>query len=90
MQRSARPLLLHPGFRLLAEARAADERRHFELQCELADLRAEIAELREVMQLLVGMAREQAEGNVAELRKQLEGALLRLAHHEHRSGRPLH
>jgi hypothetical protein len=46
--------------------------------CELADLRAEVAELLEVLQMVVGTLRAQAESDVATLRRQLETALARI------------
>jgi len=55
---------------------------------ELAELRAEVSELREVLLLLVGISREQAEMDVATLRRQLMAILVRLERRD--PSQPLH
>lgn len=57
------------------------------LMAELADLRDELHELREIMLLVTSTLRQQAECDVAQLRRQLELALARL---ERDPRRPLH
>src|SRR6516162_4165688 len=75
-QRPPPPLFdrAHP----LAAAAGARTRLSQEQQRELAELRAEVSELREVLLLLVGISREQAEMAVATLRRQLMAILVRL------------
>jgi hypothetical protein len=92
MQHNGRRLLYSPqfvrGFAVaLREAKADLHKMHFKHLCELADLKKEIGELREVMLLVTSTLRQQAETDVATLRAQLERALMRLAH---RDGKPLH
>jgi hypothetical protein len=60
---------------LLAEHHAAN----FRHQCELEVLREEVRELREIMSDVTTAMRTQADANVAELRHQLEIALIKLA-----------
>src|SRR5262245_56448122 len=43
------------------------------------DLQREVSELREVLQLLVSTSRQQADTDVAKLRRQLEAALMKVA-----------
>jgi hypothetical protein len=57
-----------------------------ELEAKLQNLRREFDELREVMQLVVSVTRQQTEDNLADLRHQLELALARLE----RPQAPLH
>jgi hypothetical protein len=78
----------------LIEARAdlaAQQARHLEqysdLLRELASLKSEIGELREVLGLVVATTRTWAEADVATLRRQLETALARI---ERRPDKPLH
>jgi len=80
---SGRPLLYSPqyvhGFRIaLREARADLHEMHVRHLCELAGLRHEVNELRDVVQLVVSILRQQAKTDVASLRRQLEVALARL------------
>jgi chromosome segregation ATPase len=69
----------------LAKAKADLSEQHFQHLCELADLNAEVrnlrdqvAELREVVSLLVSTRRAEAETDVAQLRAQLTALLGRL------------
>jgi hypothetical protein len=94
-----RVVLYHPRYvaafrNLLAEAKndlhAVHERHvaeHERYVAELADLHREVVELREIMQLIVGTLRTQAESDVATLRRQLETALARI---ERDQQKPLH
>jgi hypothetical protein len=94
-----RLLLYHPSHvealqRVLAECKAELSARTFEHFCRQADmnaevraLRNEVAELRDVLQLLVSIRRQEAEIDVATLRRQLEALLLRL---QPCDGQPLH
>lgn len=80
---SGRRILLHPryieGFRVaLREARGDLHEMHYRHLCELAALRAEVAELREILSMIVGTLRTQAETDLATLRRQLERALARI------------
>jgi len=90
---NGRPVVLyHPqyleGFRnALREARADLHQLHFNHLCELADVRAELKVLREVLEVVVSVTRQQAEGNLASLRRQLEVALARI---ERDPRKPLH
>jgi len=93
MQHNGRRLLYSPqyvqGFRVaLREARTDLHDIHFKHLCELADLRREIAELRDVLHLLVTTLRRQADQDVAQLRRQLETATL--ARLERDPAKPLH
>jgi hypothetical protein len=86
-----RVVLYHPryveGFRAaLMEARADLREMHLQHLCEIANLQGQVAELREVVQLVVSVLRQQAEPDVATLRRQLEIALARL---ERDPNRPL-
>jgi hypothetical protein len=68
------------GFRnALHEARADLHEMHCRHLDELADLRAELSELRSIFADVVGTLRQQADSDVARLRRDLERALLRLA-----------
>jgi F0F1-type ATP synthase membrane subunit b/b' len=81
------PALIERFRAALAEERAIAEQQHFEFLAEVAELQAELVELREVMQLIVGTLRVSAEQDVAELRHRLETALARL---ERKPNTPLH
>jgi hypothetical protein len=81
MSRNAGRRLLYTQDRVRALVRAmrADAAvSNFETLCELQDLKREIAELREILAMLVATARTEAEGNVARLRHELECVLARL------------
>jgi len=84
MQRNGRRVLLyHPayveGYRVaLIQARADLHDVHLQHVGELADLKAEISELRAVLHTVVTCLREQADQDVATLRHELELALARL------------
>jgi hypothetical protein len=84
-------MLLHNGRRLLVspervelirtalrEARADLDEMHARHLAELASLRAEVAELREILALVVSITREQVEADVVSMRRQLETALARI------------
>jgi hypothetical protein len=71
---------------VLNSAREDLREMHAKHLAELADLRAELGELREILAIVVGVARQQAETDVATLRRQLEYALARLE----RPAGPLH
>lgn len=88
-------MIQHSGRQLLYRAdylRAAVDRASAvvaaEYQDEISALRAEVDELREVALLLVTLMRERCEGDLASLRAQLEGALVRLTHRD--PAHPLH
>ena len=68
--------------RFLAEVDA-----HARFVAEVTALRAEVQELRDIMQTVTRCARENAEHDVASLRRQLETQLARL---ERDPKRPLH
>jgi hypothetical protein len=90
---NGRRIVLHPAlvqrFRnALAEAKSDLHAMHFEHLCQLADLKKEIAELREALQLLVTLRRQQAEGDLTELRRRLEAALARIERRD--PSTPLH
>jgi len=59
---------------------------HRALLAELVDLKAQVSELREVLQVVVSVSRQRAETDVAMLRRQLETALARIE----RPSKPLH
>jgi hypothetical protein len=87
-----RRIILHPAVvqrlrSVLAEERAAAQQQHFEFLAELAALREEVAELRDIMLMITGTLRTSAEQDVAQLRRQLELVLARL---ERRPNMPLH
>jgi hypothetical protein len=63
---------------LLRKVRADEGIANFETLCELHDLKREVAELRDILGLMVSTLRTQAEADVAQLRRQLEHALTRL------------
>jgi hypothetical protein len=71
---------------LLARAREVDFSE--EQLRELAELRAEVNELREILALVVGTMRTQAEADVSALRGELERALARLCRRN--PDQPLH
>jgi hypothetical protein len=71
----------------LRTARADLHDMSFRHACELADLRAEVAELRAVFRDVVTSLRERADEEVTALRRQLMIALARL---ERDPARPLH
>jgi hypothetical protein len=81
---NGRRVLLHPNYiqamrnTFMREARADLHQMHFEHLCQLADLRRELTELREVLELVVSVSRQKAETDVATLRQQLETALAKL------------
>jgi len=88
-----RVVLYHPkyveGFRVaLREARADLVAMHERHLAELADLRAEVAELRSILADVVRLSREKAEGDLVALRRQLETALGRLERRD--PAQPLH
>ena len=92
MQHNGRRLLYSSqfvrGFAVaLREAKADLHKMHFKHLCELADLKKEIGELREVMLLVTSTLRQQSEADVATLRRQLETALARI---ERDPAKPLH
>jgi hypothetical protein len=60
------------------EQYAALAAEHDALAAELVDLQRQVAELRDVLQLVVSVSRQQAETDVATLRRQLEVAIARL------------
>ena len=62
----------------LRAARADLDEMHARHLRELAGLRHEVNELRDVVQLVVSILRQQAKTDVASLRRQLEVALARL------------
>jgi hypothetical protein len=86
-----RRVVLHPQLttalaKLLGEARQAHAEAmadlavlNFEHQCTLSDLRAEITELRSIVSDVVTGLRQSADRDVAQLRKELERILMRLA-----------
>lgn len=86
----SRRVLLHPSYveafrNALRAAKADLAAQHFRHQCayedllaEIADLRAEVSGLRDILSLIAGTLRTQAETDVATLRRQLETALARL------------
>ena len=71
----------------LVEARADLDRLNDQHARELAALLAEVSELRGILHDVVAVLREQANQDVATLRRELERALIKLAP---RDGRPLH
>ena len=73
---------------VLDEAKADLHAMHRRHVAELAELRAELAELRSIFQDVVRTLRVQAETDVATLRRQLETALVRLERRD--SAQPLH
>ena len=83
---TGRRLLVHPhhlayiaGYnRAMLDARADASVSNFETLCELHDLKREVADLRDILGLMVSTLRTQAEADVAQLRRQLEHALTRL------------
>ena len=78
---TGRRIILHPNVCIaLIEAR--------EHQSEMEALRAEVAELREVLEVVVRATREQAEADLHELRRQLQAALARLQRRD--LTKPLH
>jgi hypothetical protein len=93
MSHNGRPLL-RPNLLAVAKAYAEvaqinfEQRRELEgLQQEVARLHAEVGELRSVMGGVVTGLRQEADRDVAALRRQLEVALLRLNRNDER---PLH
>jgi len=72
---------------VLARAKADLHEMHFRHLCELADLRREVGELREALQLVMSITRQQVEADVASMRRQLELALARV---ERDPRKPLH
>jgi len=83
MSHNGRRILYHPqyvrGFaNALREARADLDDAHCRHRDELATLRAEVGELRDVVADVVHVMRESAERDVATLRHELELALVRL------------
>jgi len=89
---SSRRVVLHPRIaeryrNLLREARADLYDMHFRHLCELEDLRVELRELKEILSLLVTLRRQQAEGDLDALQRQLETALARI---ERDPNKPLH
>src|SRR5262245_44717477 len=92
MQHDGRRVLLHPsyieGFRnALRDARADLHALNFRHQCALADLQAEVAELRAILHDVVTSLREKADEDLSTLRRQLMTALVRL---ERDRSKPLH
>src|SRR5262245_39042358 len=99
MNDGRRVVLYHPryveGFRnALREAKADLAAQHLRHQCtyadllaELTELRDEVRELREIFEAVVRTLRQSTESDVAQLRRELERALLRLAPPH---GKPLH
>jgi hypothetical protein len=95
-----RLVLYHPSHvatlhRVLAECRAELNAQTFEHLCRQADLnaevhrlRAEVAELRDVLTLLTALRREEVERDVADLRHQLETLLARIQRRD--PSQPLH
>ena len=83
---TGRRLLVHPHHlayiagdnRAMLDARADASVSNFETLCELHDLKREVADLRDILGLMVSTLRIQAEQDVATLRRQLEYALARL------------
>ena len=77
-----RRLVLHPAYAsiraALVEAHADLHEQHANHMRELAALRVEVAELREVLQLVTSVTRQNAEQDVAALRHTLEHAPARL------------
>lgn len=87
MQRKLlRPYLAVHVQAFVAEARADLAQLHHENQRELAVVREEVDELRQIMRDVTATLREQADHDVKTLRKQLEMALIKLTP---RDGRPL-
>ena len=74
-------VLLHPAYveRYRAALRQVRQAYADQFLGEVAALRAEVQELREILALVVTITRQQAETDVATLRRQLETALVRLA-----------
>jgi uncharacterized coiled-coil protein SlyX len=82
--------LYHPSHvealnRVLAECRAELSARTFEHLCKIADqnaelraLRNEVAEMRDILQMLVSIRRAEADSTVDQLRSQLTALLARL------------
>jgi len=64
---------------LMMQARSDLAALHDRHVSELLELRAEVSELREILSMIVGSLRTQAEADVAQLRRDLERALVRLA-----------
>jgi hypothetical protein len=78
----------------LAKARADLSEQHFQHLCELADqnaelvqLKGQVAELRDILLMMVSIRRAEADTDVVGLRHQLETLLVRL---ERRDGQALH
>jgi len=85
-----RPLLYSPQFIEACALRAGYVdlvEMHSRNLAELADLRRELAELRDILGIVVKASRETAERDVAALRHQLEVALARV---ERDPNKPLH
>jgi hypothetical protein len=87
MSHSFRPLIRpHLLAAFVQEARRDLDRLHDEHERELAAVKREIADLREILHDVTVVLCEQADQKLANLRKQLEIALIKLAP---RDGRPL-
>jgi CHASE1-domain containing sensor protein len=90
---NSRRVVLHPRYvealrNTLREARADLHAQQFQFLCEVADLRRELDELREILALIVSITRQQAQADVATMRRQLETALVRLERRD--PAQPLH
>jgi hypothetical protein len=93
--RSSRKLVVdpnHTAYRAgyaaaMVHARTDAAVSNFETLCELHDLKREVAELRDILGLMVSTLRTQAETEVTDLRRRLESALARL---ERKPSTPLH
>jgi hypothetical protein len=79
--------LLYTADRLLASLAVARNTLAAEYQAELEEMRREVDDIRQATLLLTRIERERCESDLAELRRELEAALLRLAQ---RDGTPLH
>jgi len=90
---SGRRVLYHPEHvaklrGVLDDAKADLHAMHERRVAELAELRRELDELRSILALVVSVTRQQAEADLASLRRQLETALVRLERRD--PAQPLH
>jgi hypothetical protein len=82
MQRSGRPLLYSPQFvagfaSALREARTDLHEMRLRHLCELAELQGEVAALREVVLMVIGILSQQTEVDLAKLQRELETVFAR-------------
>jgi F0F1-type ATP synthase membrane subunit b/b' len=71
----ASPALVQRLRNVFAEERATAQQQHLEFLAEVAELRGELMEMREILAMMVATSRAQAETDVEDLRRQLEHAL---------------